>query len=144
MSEESGFGMPLVGRREALGVAGVAVCGLALTGCGGQQEPVKSMVPPGIKGKPLAKTADIPVGGGKVFPKWKIVVTQPTAGVYKAFSAVCTHKGCLVAAPEKDVISCPCHGSEFAAGSGKMLKGPAAAPLPEFTAKVEGDDIIIV
>ncbi|MEU7000711.1 Rieske (2Fe-2S) protein [Nonomuraea sp. NPDC046570] len=141
---ERGFGMPEFGRREALGVAGVAVCGVALAGCGGEQGAGKAVVPPGIKGKVIAGTADIPVGGGKVIHEWKIVVTQPTSGVYKAFTASCPHKGCAVASPENGVIPCPCHGSEFAADSGKCLKGPAKAPLAEFALKVDGDGIVIL
>src|SRR5437773_11305026 len=39
----------------------------------------------------LGMVTDIPVGGGKVFMSHKVVVTQPAKGVFKAFSAVCTH-----------------------------------------------------
>ena len=57
--------------------------------------------------------ADIPVGGGKVFDKLKVVITQPTAGDFKAFSAICTHQGCLVSTVGNGRINCPCHGSSF-------------------------------
>src|SRR5438045_257807 len=42
----------------------------------------------GGAGAPI-KTSDIPVGGGKVFDSAKVVVTQPKAGEFKAFTAVC-------------------------------------------------------
>ncbi|WP_327091783.1 Rieske (2Fe-2S) protein [Nonomuraea sp. NBC_01738] len=135
--------MPEIGRRKALGVAGVAVGGLALAGCGGGGAAAEGPAP-GIKGQVIAKAADVPVGGGTVVQKWKIVVTQPKEGEFKAFSAVCTHKGCAVGSPKDGVLTCPCHGSEFDAGSGKCLKGPATAPLAVYQVKLEGDGIVVV
>ncbi|GHH71552.1 hypothetical protein GCM10017673_25240 [Streptosporangium violaceochromogenes] len=140
MSSSEGFAMPT--RRYVIGAAAVA-CGAALTGCAAGK-PGPAVVPPGVKGKVIAQTADIPVGGGKVITKWKIVITQPSAGVFKAFTASCPHKGCAVGRVADGVIHCPCHGSEFAADSGKCLKGPAEAPLAEYALKVEGDGIVMV
>ncbi|MET9338043.1 Rieske (2Fe-2S) protein [Nonomuraea sp. NPDC003804] len=142
--EEQGGGMPAIGRREMLGVTGVAVCGVALAGCGTSDGSAKAVVPPGIKGKVIAKKADVPVGSGKVIQEWKIVITQPTSGVFKAFTARCPHRGCSVNRPQDGVMTCPCHGSEFAADTGKCLKGPATGPLAEFAVKVEGDGIVIL
>lgn len=138
---ERGGAMPEhgFGRREMLGVAGVAACGLALAGCSGQDAKAQ----PDLKGKVIAKTADVPVGGGTVVEDLQVVVTQPTKGVYMAFSSVCTHKGCTVGTPKDNVIRCACHGSEFAADSGKATKGPASAPLASFKVRVEGDGIVV-
>ncbi|MCF6470887.1 Rieske (2Fe-2S) protein [Nonomuraea sp. MG754425] len=124
-----------------LGATGVAACGLALTACGSGGAAGDK---PSLKGKVLAKTSEVPVGGGKLIGDLKVVVTQPTAGVYKAFSASCPHKGCTVRAPEENVIRCACHGSEFAADSGQATKGPATGPLASFQVKVEGDGIVVV
>lgn len=132
--------MPGIGRREALGAAGTAVCGLALTGCGGGGD----RPAPGIKGQVIARTADVPVGGGTIVRRWKIVVTQPSEGVYKAFSASCPHRGCAVGVPRDNVMICPCHGSEFDAGTGKALKGPATGALLAYQVRVEGDGIVVV
>lgn len=94
-------------------------------------------------GGALAKTADIPVGGGTLFKDQKIVVTQPTAGEFKAFSAVCTHKGCPIGSVEGDAIVCPCHNSKFAIADGAVTAGPAEKPLPAQEIKVEGDQIML-
>ncbi|MEU4407396.1 Rieske (2Fe-2S) protein [Streptosporangium sp. NPDC023963] len=88
----------------------------------------------------LAKTSDIPKEGGKVFPDQKIVVVQPTAGKFRAFSAVCTHKGCTVSDVSSGMINCPCHGSMFWL-DGKVMGGPATKPLPEVEIRIDGDTI---
>lgn len=89
----------------------------------------------------LAKTADIPQGGGKVFPDQGVVVTQPTAGTFKAFSATCTHQGCTVKEVTGGTINCPCHGSKYDPATGGVTAGPAPRPLPAKPIKVEGDSI---
>ena len=89
----------------------------------------------------LTGTADIPVGGGKVFADQKIVVTQPEQGQFKAFTAVCPHRGCLVDAVQDGVIVCPCHDSTFAVGDGAVRQGPATQPLAEVPITVSGDRI---
>jgi len=92
-------------------------------------------------GSALAKTSDIPVGGGKIFPSDKVVVTQPTAGQFKGFSAVCTHMGCTVAEVSGGTINCPCHGSRFHVADGSVAHGPASSPLPPKQVTVSGDEI---
>jgi Rieske Fe-S protein len=91
-------------------------------------------------GTVLAKTTDIPKEGGKVFPDRKVVVVQPSAGEFRAFSAVCTHRGCTVSDVSSGMINCPCHGSMFWL-DGKVMGGPATKPLPEVPIKVDGDTI---
>ncbi|MFH9982318.1 Rieske (2Fe-2S) protein [Streptomyces sp. NPDC017179] len=82
----------------------------------------------GSGGAALARTSDIPEGGGKVFGG--VVVTQPAKGEFKAFSSACTHQGCAVNRIADGVIVCPCHQSEFSAADGSVRKGPALKPLP--------------
>ncbi len=94
-------------------------------------------------GKALAKTADIPVGGGTVFAAEKVVVTQPTAGEFKAFSAVCTHQGCLVNKVADGTIDCPCHGSKYRITDASVVAGPAPRPLPAEQITVSGDSITL-
>jgi nitrite reductase/ring-hydroxylating ferredoxin subunit len=92
-------------------------------------------------GAVLGTTADVPVGGGKIFTDAKIVVTQPTAGQFKGFSAVCTHAGCLVN-QVMDTIDCPCHGSKYNLTTGAVEAGPAPSPLPPVAVTVKGGNIV--
>ncbi len=69
--------------------------------------------------------SEIPVGSGKIFADTKTVVTQPTAGTFKAFDAVCPHEGCTVASFEGSEIVCPCHQSHFDSTTGDRVSGPA-------------------
>ncbi|MDQ4009602.1 MAG: Rieske (2Fe-2S) protein [Actinomycetota bacterium] len=110
--------------------------------------PLESVAPPAPDGPPagpagesLASTADIPVGGGEVFADQNVVVTQPQAGTFKAFSAVCTHQGCTVSQVAAGTINCPCHGSKFAIADGSVVDGPASSPLEERRVTVSGDAI---
>ncbi|WP_214324155.1 Rieske (2Fe-2S) protein [Nonomuraea sediminis] len=91
----------------------------------------------------LAKTSAIPEGGGKVFDKEKVVVTQPAAGEFKAFSAICTHQGCTVATVSNGTINCPCHGSKYNIADGSVVKGPATKPLAAKKIDVKGGEISI-
>ena len=88
-------------------------------------------------------TADIPVGGGQILTDQKVVVTQPTAGTFMAFTAVCTHKGCLVASIVDAEIVCPCHGSKYSIADGAVVGGPAPAPLGSAPITVSGDTITL-
>jgi Rieske Fe-S protein len=87
------------------------------------------------------RTSDIPVGGGTIYPDLEVVVTQPTRGEFKAFSAICTHQGCTVGQVAHGTIDCPCHGSEFSVKDGSVVRGPATQPLPEKRVTVNGDRI---
>jgi Rieske Fe-S protein len=91
----------------------------------------------------LAATSDIPVGGGTIFTGPKVVVTQPTANEFKAFSAVCTHMGCIVSQVSNGTIDCPCHGSQYSITTGAVVAGPAPMPLPAEQIKVSGGSIFL-
>lgn len=97
----------------------------------------------GKQGTLLGLTSEIPVGGGKVFPAAKVVVTQPVKGQYKAFSAVCTHVGCLCNQVANGTIDCPCHGSTFQITDGAVVTGPATSPLPPVPITVTGGKILL-
>ena len=97
----------------------------------------------GAGGKALATTSEIPVGSGMIFTGQQVVVTQPTAGEFKAFSAVCTHMGCIVNQISNGTIDCPCHGSQYNITTGAVVAGPAPKPLPAKQIKVTGDSIFL-
>ncbi len=90
----------------------------------------------------LATTAEVPVGGGKIISGPNVVLTQPVAGTFKGFSAVCTHQGCIVATIANGTIDCPCHGSKFSIKDGSVVGGPAPSPLPTVPITVQGTSII--
>jgi Rieske Fe-S protein len=89
----------------------------------------------------LASASSVPVGGCFVNADAKVVVTQPTEGDFKAFSAVCTHQGCLVESSSEGEIPCPCHLSRFSLEDGSPVSGPASAALAPVEITVDGDSI---
>ncbi len=91
----------------------------------------------------IAQTSDIPVGSGKIFDAQNVVITQPTAGHFKAFSATCTHMGCTVATISNGLIHCPCHGSQYSITDGSVKGGPAPKPLPSKNVTVQGTELIV-
>ena len=91
----------------------------------------------------IAKTSQIPEGGGKIFQSQQVVVTQPAAGEFKAFSAICTHQGCLLTGIANGDIECGCHGSRFSIKDGSVVNGPATQPLQKLTATVKGGEITV-
>jgi nitrite reductase/ring-hydroxylating ferredoxin subunit len=99
---------------------------------------------PASGGAVLGPASDVPVGGGAVFKDAKVVVTQPTAGQYKGFSAVCTHQGNPIGSVENGQIVCPFHNSHFSITDGSPVSGPAQTALPAVNVKVEGSNIVQV
>jgi Rieske Fe-S protein len=115
-----------------VGVPLIAACGSSSSGDG---------TATATTGGSLGKTSEVPVGGGKIFASQKVVVTQPTQGDFKAFSAICTHQGCVVAEVKGGDIDCTCHGSKFSIKDGSVVNGPATKPLQPLTLKVKGTEL---
>jgi nitrite reductase/ring-hydroxylating ferredoxin subunit len=93
----------------------------------------------------IAKTTDIPVGSGKKFDVEgvPILITQPRAGEFRGFSAVCTHAGFVMTNMANSEIKCDNHGAVYSADDGSVLSGPAPRALGKVTVTVEGDDILV-
>lgn len=92
----------------------------------------------------LGEVSAVAVGGGVIYPAAKVVVTQPAAGEYRAFSAVCTHLGCILDKIADGTIDCPCHGSEFTIATGAVAAGPAQLPLPKKKIKITDGKVILL
>ena len=92
---------------------------------------------------PTVAASDVPVGGGTILADDMVVVTQPTEGEFKAFSARCTHQGCPVQTVSDGRIGCNCHGSAFSVEDGSVVTGPASSPLEELAVRVEGDQVTV-
>ena len=93
----------------------------------------------------VGTTADIPPGAGKVVAMGSkpAIVVNTDQGV-KAFSAICTHLGCVVAWNDMlGLIQCPCHDGRFNPTTGAVVSGPPPSPLPSINVSVEGDQIFL-
>jgi len=164
MSETEDSAMPRGGQqaqsRRALLIGAGVTCAAALAGCttydannGGLAGPAPTTGSAATSGSAasgsaapaagaLATTAEVPEGGGKIIDGKNIVITQPQAGSFKAFTAICTHQGCIVNSVADGTIDCPCHGSKFSIKDGSVVNGPATSPLAPVAIKVEGASIV--
>ncbi|MBO0826300.1 MAG: Rieske (2Fe-2S) protein [Streptosporangiales bacterium] len=121
-------------------LAALAGCGHGSTGSSGSGASGKPSVP---AGDTVATVADIEVGGAVSAKSGgkDIIVARPTSDTVAAFSAICTHMGCAVA-PNGKELDCPCHVSKFSATTGKVIHGPAQAPLPAVDVHVESGKVV--
>ncbi|MFG2992542.1 Rieske (2Fe-2S) protein [Streptomyces sp. NPDC048257] len=90
----------------------------------------------------LGAAADVPVGGAKLYREEKLLISCPAEGQYKAFSAQCTHAGCVLDKIVEGQGNCPCHGSRFDVTTGKVLRGPASDPLPAVPVRAENGKLV--
>lgn len=133
-----------VSRRTLAGLATVAGVGVPLLAACGSDDSDNATDAGSDSGSgsgfPVA-TSDIEVGGGSIFADEEVVITQPAEGEFKAFSAACTHQGCLVSSVSDGTIDCSCHGSKFSIEDGSVVQGPATTALAEAKITVSGDEI---
>ncbi|WP_282827706.1 ubiquinol-cytochrome c reductase iron-sulfur subunit [Gulosibacter sediminis] len=124
-------------RTTAVAGGGVALAAL-LSACG------ESSGEAGETTAPFTVPAsEVPIGGGIVLAQHQALVTQPVEGEFHAFSAVCTHKGCVLSDVQGDRAHCGCHNSYFDLVTGEPVAGPALEPLPELTVTQDGDELSI-
>jgi Rieske Fe-S protein len=91
-----------------------------------------------VDARRLVALSAVPIGGGVVVPAARVVLTRDASGSLHAFSALCTHQGCVVTSVRRGTINCPCHGSRFDANTGAVVSGPAPAPLAAVATEVTG------
>lgn len=123
------------------GLAAVGLSTLALAACSSAPEdpadPTGGLEP----GTVVAPLSSLEVGATAAVTVEGIGVLLHRTGEDSvvAFSSVCTHQGCLVAADFK----CPCHGSRYDPLTGENLAGPAPSPLPAIDVEIVEDSIVI-
>ena len=140
--------MPHVSRRTALSTTGgVAIAG-ALAACGASSKSAPASSPSGATSRTLAKVSDVPVGSVFQYTNPQDgtpgYLFQPKAGTFLAFSAVCSHMGCIVNFDQvANVFQCPCHGANYDGTTGEVTSGPAPLPLAKPKVEVVGDEIVL-
>jgi Rieske Fe-S protein len=91
------------------------------------------------------KPADVKPNSGQIFrfgSQPAILIDTPT-GELKAFTATCTHLGCIVQyRSDLNQIWCACHNGHFNL-NGKNVEGPPPKPLEEYAVNVRGDQIVV-
>jgi nitrite reductase/ring-hydroxylating ferredoxin subunit len=92
----------------------------------------------------IAAVSDVPQGSAYYFKySGSDAVLMKVGGEYRAFTRECTHAGCALSL-DGGVLKCPCHGSQFDASTGAVLKGPAKEPLTPIPVLVVEDNIYVV
>jgi nitrite reductase/ring-hydroxylating ferredoxin subunit len=134
---------------------GVAACAADPAPRAGAPAPPPTATPPPATPAPAATpppagrlvactTADIPVGGGRVFTDARVTITQPTRGDFRGFGVVCTHDGCLLDSVSDGTINCPCHGSRYAITDGSVVRGPARTGLRTERVAIEDGCVVVL
>lgn len=133
-------GRPSASRRTVLrGAALTPVAGLGLTACSGGGEGAPTRLTGPVE---LGAESEIAKGSAKLYRDENVVVSRAENGSLKAFSSICTHAGCAINKLEGATLTCPCHGSEFDAMTGKVLHVLTTTPLEELSVEAKGGKII--
>ena len=125
----------MISRRGLLVAIATGTAAIGLTG-------LSSVAANAAKTFTVCKTSAIPVRGGKTFSVGgkKILITQPKAGTFKAFVAICTHQGGALSGAKNNEIVCPLHGARFDATTGAP-KAVAPTPLGKVSVSVAGGSV---
>lgn len=124
--------------------SGAIAAGSLLAGCAGQSAPTGGITLDLTKPENNALT----VNGGTLaidannLDSQGLLLVRAEAGDVKVYSRRCTHAGCTVGGFENGVARCPCHGSQFDQ-SGKVIQGPAGAPLKDYQSVLSGSTVTI-
>lgn len=102
------------------------------------------------EGQDIAEASEVEPGSAVPFTDAgsgeQAVLLRLESGEFAAYSAICTHLGCVVAYDSAEgTLECPCHGSIFDSENGaEVVEGPASRPLPEIPVRVEGGRVVRV
>jgi cytochrome b6-f complex iron-sulfur subunit len=99
------------------------------------------------EGKGLLTIPRARVGVGQAlffqFQGHPAVLLQRAPGVFVAFSAICTHLGCIVRwLPDKGEFLCPCHAGRYSS-DGTVIGGPPPKPLQTIPVALAGDNLMV-
>ncbi len=116
----------------------------------GMVAPALTYLWPVTRGGPVAglvdagNASDIPVWGSKkISVGGSAILIFRTPQESKAYSAICTHLGCIVAWNDQlHKIECPCHAGTFDT-EGRAVGGPPPRPLPVYNVKLIGEKLFI-
>ncbi|QDQ10905.1 Rieske (2Fe-2S) protein [Streptomyces spectabilis] len=133
-------GTPHARRAVLRAAALVPVAGLGLTACSSGDGKGNRSAP--TEPVDLGAADEVAVGASKLYTDHNVVVSRIADDEYKAFSTICTHARCPINKLQGSKLICQCHGSQFDAKNGKVLKEPAVAPLEELPVKVAGGKIV--
>ncbi len=135
--------VPIAERREFVRLLGVGV-GAVIAAMGASK--LQKSLPKSAAGAEIVKLAKFPVGSTMTYtaPDGNAAVLFRTAAGVFAYSAVCTHQGCVVSYNSSSkTLDCPCHGGQFDPyNGGAVLGGPPPAPLPKYSVAIKGDAIV--
>ncbi|MFC5670858.1 Rieske (2Fe-2S) protein [Streptomyces incanus] len=132
-------GRSAASRRTVLrGMALAPVAGLGLTACGGGEERPSQPTGP----VELGAESEVARGSSKLYWDHNVVVSRDEDGSFTAYSTLCTHASCPINQLKGTKLICPCHGSEFDATTGKVLREPAVAPLIPLSVEVRNGTIV--
>jgi Rieske Fe-S protein len=111
---------------------------------------IEYVIPPKLREKlvetlKIGTMRDVVANDAKMvkFNKTPVMIVKNDEGQIKAFSAVCTHLGCIVEFRSADrKFHCNCHGSVYDY-DGKNVSGPAPRPLQSFRVEIRQDTVYV-
>ena len=112
--------------------------------------PVISYVWPAQRRGPSVQT--VSAGKATDFAEWQtkivalsghpVIVVRTPQG-FRAFSAICTHLGCIVGwDASRKQIACPCHAGYFDI-NGRPVSGPPPKPLAEHGVALVNNEVMV-
>lgn len=120
----------LTSRRHFLLATGSSAATVALAAC--SATPEQELFSGGTLTQAIEANA-LPPGESQqlVVGSHQILLFRENEKTVHAFSAVCTHQGCIVGVSEdpSENFICPCHASNFDKTTGEAVAGPAQLPL---------------
>jgi len=95
---------------------------------------------------PAGPVNDFPVNTGAVISvnDEPVIIVNTEAGGLKAYSAICTHLGCITYWHDRRaVIQCPCHDGRYNPVNGAVISGPPPRPLPAYKLEIMEGEVYV-